>query len=381
MVDGETTVSAPLAAFFNLSAGYRPYKTMAMQASNTGQMTSRWAMPLGSKYSISLRNLAEKPINAEITLGVDDAVAPSPYRFRCAYQEETINTRPFRDMTFLDARGEGLLVGTSLHIVNPVSDWWGEGDEKIRVDGEPFPSTFGTGTEDYFGYAWSSNGLYQHPFMAQIQCDGPGTFGHSQVVRWHIEDPIPFTKSIKFDMEAWHWKEVVCTWERAIFWYGSVGARNAAQSDIALRPLRQVELGSSVKGATEGEDLPYRISGGKAEKQEGFAALSKGRQLWWMDAAFGDKLVLDLKGVKPGKYSVTGNFCHAPDYGIHQLQIGGQELGKIDFWASGVQWRKLDFGVIDVKAGDKLTVTCLGNRQEAIPRRMFGLDYLLFDPR
>lgn len=27
--------------------------------------------------------------------------------------------------------------------------WWGEGDEKFFVDGEKFPSTFGTGSEDY----------------------------------------------------------------------------------------------------------------------------------------------------------------------------------------------------------------------------------------
>jgi hypothetical protein len=29
--------------------------------------------------------------------------------------------------------------------------WWGEGDEKFFVDGEQFPSTFGTGSEDYVG--------------------------------------------------------------------------------------------------------------------------------------------------------------------------------------------------------------------------------------
>lgn len=34
--------------------------------------------------------------------------------------------------------------------------WWGEGDEKFFVDGERFPSTFGTGSEDYIGYAWAA---------------------------------------------------------------------------------------------------------------------------------------------------------------------------------------------------------------------------------
>ena len=41
-----------------------------------------------------------------------------------------------------------------LHLINYHRGWWGEGDEKIYVDGEDFPSHFGTGTEDYYGYAW-----------------------------------------------------------------------------------------------------------------------------------------------------------------------------------------------------------------------------------
>ena len=43
----------------------------------------------------------------------------------------------------------------------------------MYVDGETFPSHFGTGTEDYYGYAW---GRYEpwinHPFVAQPIGDG-----------------------------------------------------------------------------------------------------------------------------------------------------------------------------------------------------------------
>jgi len=380
-VGADLTVSAPLSAFFNLNAGFVPYETMPMSVRRDGTMISRWVMPVDGSFEVSVTNLSGDPVEASIEAKVNRSAKPSPYRLRCAYTSETIPTRPFRDMTFLDAKGEGLLVGTSLHIVNPVTDWWGEGDEKIRVDGEEFPSTFGTGTEDYFGYAWSSSGLYQHPFMAQIQCDGPGTFGHSQVMRWHVEDPIPFNKSLKFDMEAWHWKEVICTWERAIFWYGSVGSTNAAQDVPVYSPLREVELGSSVKGAVEGEELPYKLTGGTAEKQQGFSELSKGRQPWWEDGAAGDRLTIDLKKVKPGKYALSGHFCHAPDYGIHQLKLDGTDLGQRDFYADKVLWKKIDLGEVTVSKGSKLIVTCLGNRKEALPRRMFGLDYLLFEPR
>ena len=68
-------------------------------------------------------------------------------------------TRPFRDWHVAGIQGQGHLVGTVLDVENPpAAAWWGEGDEKIYVDGEAFPSLFGTGTEDYFGYAWSTHG-------------------------------------------------------------------------------------------------------------------------------------------------------------------------------------------------------------------------------
>ena len=58
------------------------------------------------------------------------------------------------DWPFLKTEGAGRFVGLMLHVWNPRGAWWGEGDEKFFVDGEKFPSTIGTGSEDYFGYAW-----------------------------------------------------------------------------------------------------------------------------------------------------------------------------------------------------------------------------------
>src|SRR6185312_11027526 len=50
-------------------------------------------------------------------------------------------TRPFRDWHLGTLEGSGHQVGTMLDVENPPSvSWWGEGDEKITVDGEPFPA-------------------------------------------------------------------------------------------------------------------------------------------------------------------------------------------------------------------------------------------------
>ena len=76
-----------------------------------------------------------------------------------------------------------------LHIWNPQGGWWGEGDDKFFVDGEKFPSSFGTGSEDYFGYAWSSPVLFQHAYHNQTHNDG-GSKGHVSANRWHIPDAV-----------------------------------------------------------------------------------------------------------------------------------------------------------------------------------------------
>jgi hypothetical protein len=138
---------------------------------------------------------------------------------------ETIPTRPFRDWHIGTlSGGAGHLVGTVLDVENPPQTmWWGEGDEKISVDGETFPSIFGTGTEDYFGYAWSSTQTFAHPYHAQTRATGPGFAGQYSMNRFHILDPIPFTSSLRFDLEAWHWTDTALTLAATLYWYGRPG--------------------------------------------------------------------------------------------------------------------------------------------------------------
>jgi len=47
-------------------------------------------------------------------------------------------------------------VGDQVTVLNPDDGWWGEGDEKIYIDEDrdkKFPSHFGAGTEDFYGWA------------------------------------------------------------------------------------------------------------------------------------------------------------------------------------------------------------------------------------
>ena len=106
------------------------------------------------------------------------------------------------DWTLLVTQGEGRYVGTQLHVWNPRAGWWGEGDEKFFVDGEKFPSTFGTGSEDYFGFAWGAEDRVD-PFVQALHSQSKTEFPHINVNRWHIADNIPFQKSFEGDLEKY----------------------------------------------------------------------------------------------------------------------------------------------------------------------------------
>ena len=78
------------------------------------------------------------------------------------------------------------------------------------------PSTFGTGTEDYFGYAWGTPATFDSALQAQPRNGpagaigirpnkaGPGNTGHISNVRWQIADNVPFQKSFEAVVEKYH---------------------------------------------------------------------------------------------------------------------------------------------------------------------------------
>ena len=105
---------------------------------------------------------------------------------------------------------------------NSSSAWWGEGDEKIWVDDDTFPSLFGTGTEDYFGQAYCSPEIYNHPYRAQSLAAGgfSAAKGLFSLLRAHVLDPIRFSSKLKFNLELWHWDEAAqVTFDTVAYFY------------------------------------------------------------------------------------------------------------------------------------------------------------------
>lgn len=386
--DGQTTVVAPMGDFFGTAPGLNAYESLPLSVSKDGQLECRWFMPFQTSAEIRVRNCGGSPVTVrgEI-LSEPRAWTDATMLFHAKWRAEfDVPTEPKIDWNYLTAKGQGVFAGVAFAIDNPVKAWWGEGDEKIYVDGEKFPSHFGTGTEDYYGYAWCFPELFTHAYHNQTRCDGPGNFGRTSINRWHILDRIPFTKEFRFDMELWHWKNCLVNVSVIDYWYarpdGKDTFRPLSAADVALRPMKEYQA-PKVKGAIEGEAMKILQKVGTAEPQE-WDGTSGGYHLWWRDGhKTGDTLTLGFPVEKAGKYKVTAQFLKAVDYGVAQVAINGIKAGEpIDFFNNGVLVTgPVELGIFELKAGENtIAFTITGANEKAVRSYMVGLDYLLLAP-
>jgi hypothetical protein len=231
--DGEETVRAPLVDFFGTGPGWNPYTSLPMIVGEDGTLVCHFPMPFARTARLSLTRDAPGAVEISGAIVVDPAPFDDATLLFHAQRRpaESFATRPFRDWHVATLVGRGRLVGTVLGAENPPgAAWWGEGDEKIRIDGEAFPSWFGTGTEDYFGYAWSSLARFAHPYHAQTLAPATPFAGRFSMNRFHVIDPISFERDLVFDFEAWHWTDTRMSLEATLYWYARPGAADDFRS-------------------------------------------------------------------------------------------------------------------------------------------------------
>ncbi|MEW6741331.1 MAG: glycoside hydrolase family 172 protein [Planctomycetota bacterium] len=386
--DGFVTVDCPFGDFFGVAPDFTPYAAHPLGVTQDGTGYCHFPMPFAKGLEISLVNEGTQEIEIEGDFLFEPGdVSHLPLRFHADWHVVTeLPTQPRSDFVILDTQGKGRFVGCALTIANPVRNWWGEGDEHFYVDGEDFPSTFGTGTEDYFGYAWCCPDLFQHPYHNQPRCDGPGNYGYTSVNRFHILDQVPFLRSFRFDLEVWHWADCKIDMATTAYWYALPGTHTFTPVAVQQRLAREVPPlpMKRVAGAVEGESMTIIAkSAGDARPQEmaGFGPdWSHESHLWWTDAGEGATLDLELPVAEPGRYEVRAQFTKAIDYGIVQMSIDGTALGEpLDLYNDGVvATGELSIGTTELK-GPKalLRLTIAGANPNAVKRYMVGLDYVL----
>jgi hypothetical protein len=139
----------------------------------------------------------------------------------------------------LEAEGRGHYVGCSMSFLSLRSgeewDWYGEGDDMIFIDGEAFPPTLhGTGTEDYFNTAFCPTQSYSAPYHGVTLGGHENWSGPVSLYRFHIEDPVMFTTSIRVTIEHGHANKRSDDISSTAYWYQTL-----PQRPLLLAPVEQ----------------------------------------------------------------------------------------------------------------------------------------------
>jgi hypothetical protein len=126
----------------------------------------------------------------------------------------------------LETRGRGHYVGCHLDIdvfERQVNDWYGEGDDMIFIDDEPWPPRLhGTGTEDYFNTAFCPKQEFCAPYHGLTMYSGTEAWpwgGKNSMYRFHVEDPIAFERSIRVTIETGHANALANDYSSTAYWY------------------------------------------------------------------------------------------------------------------------------------------------------------------
>ncbi len=391
----EPSVWVPLGDFFGTAPGVNKYKSLPLGMTDDG-FYSFWYMPFANSAVIQIRNDGEKA--QTVMFSVTQAPLTKPIeklgRFHAKWHRDAfLPQEPGRDAsphcidwTMLKTEGRGRFCGVMLHVWNPRGGWWGEGDEKFFVDGEKFPSTIGTGSEDYFGYAWCNPTLFQNCYHNQTI--SMNNKGHVSVNRWHVTDNIPFQKSFEAAIEKYYPNGKPTLYAATAYWYQAAGQTDPYKSVPVTE--RKGYWGAikvfRVKGALEGEKLKVLSKTGGNPHQQDLSVFGSNwsgeAHLWWIDAKPGDTLEIAVPVEKTGTYRLKTQLTKAIDYGIHQLYLDGKKLGEpIDLFNNGViPTGALDLGVHKLEKGQHvLKVEIIGTNEKAEKKYMFGIDYLLLE--
>lgn len=383
--DEENAIWAPLGDLFGTAPDLNPYPGYPAGITKEGKAYLYWTMPFQREAVVRLKNLGDRAISGTGRFLIEPMEIPKEKMlyFHADWRYEG-KVSQF-DWPLLVSAGAGRYCGTALYVFNPQTGWWGEGDEKMWIDGENFPSTIGTGSEDYFGYAWCCPVPFFNAFHNQPLCEGPGNGNYTSVNRFQFFDNVPFHKSARITIEAYNRGSV--TYAATTYWYGSAGATTDSKPvDLAAIQWPEPFKPFKLEGAIEGEKLKLLSQNPKFEIGEqdisGHGQFSRGKQVWFRATASGATAEFAIPGdVKPGKYRATLWIVCSWDYGIVQWSLNGKPLGDpVDAFSPAVVAKKVDGGVVEIREGENRLDLKIAGKNEKSTGYFAGLDALKLEP-
>jgi len=334
--DGHKTpsVDAPIGDFFGVGHGYeRDLDSLVVRNASFGRARNcYWPMPFRKSIKITLTNEGKRRMTS-LYYHVDwqkHASLPEDIGYFHAYYRQAIPPPPGKNYTILDVRGAGHFVGSVLNIIQTQIGWFGEGDDLFYVDGEKTPRIEGTGSEDYFNDAWGlrpSDG----PWTGIPVAEGEGVGARLTGYRWHVPDPVPFTKSLQVEIEHAGWtytadgkarsgfEERLDYFSSVAFWYQKGVNEDLPEppygyARLPLGNAEQIEVENSIKDVTVKKGQP-------SVQKEVFWSKDL---LFFKAEAPGAKINVPIDVPRDGRYEVVAQVAQSPDYGDYVANLDGK---------------------------------------------------------
>ncbi len=389
--DGESSpsVEVPVTDFFGVGFGeYHEFVSLPVSMTSGGY-NCFWPMPFRRLARITVENRSTVPVEAvyfNIDIETHRQLPPDALYFHAQFRRAaSVQGKP---VTVLEATGRGQYVGTVLSMQPPRGRDMGflEGDERVSVDGEATPSVIGTGTEDYFSSGWYFlGGAYASPYNGAPIVDGKTA--RVSAYRWHIEDAIPFERSLRFEIEHGGINDLPnVDYSSVAFWYQTHPHAPFPPLPANLLPLEPMAAPRTT-GIIEGESLVAGAKTGDGAVSAQVMTAYQGEwsdlaQLFWSASKTGARLTLPIQAPAAREYELIGYFTRAGDYGDVQLSVNGQNLGPVvrGFSEKVSRSDAISFGRVALKAGTNEVVLQIVGKDPRSGGYLAGVDGFVLKP-
>jgi len=429
----EPAVWTPLGDFFGTAPGINRFKSLPTGMSDKG-FYAYWYMPFEKSARMTITNDGEKTRKLSFHVQHEQVASDTPLlRFHAKWHRDDysgVDKKRFThgdrwpDWPLLVTEGRGRFVGINMHIWNPnpfgrivkVLDadvneyppriydtmlaaaggwWWGEGDEKFFVDGEKMPSTYGTGSEDYFGYAWAAHDPVEYESaLANQPLNKNSSLGHVSNNRFQLADNVPFQKRFEAVMEKYHPNNWPLLYACTSYWYQTAGESDPygpvpVENRVDYYGQPDPSLLTPASGVYEAElHLSYNRR-----------AAQRLQRMSSEDGSWSNEFHLPWKGEVGGAFSVSfevaapykgplaTGLTMGPNYGVFDVLLDGKPLkAGVDLYSPNVTPSpRLDLGTVELSPGSRqLTFRLTGGNAQAkyIQQKllMLGIDYIALTP-
>lgn len=223
------SVEAPISAFFGCAydenfkdrdGNYIVLNSAKILTAPGRGFNSYWEMPFAKHCRITMENRGKKEETLYYMIsGWYGEIPQDAGYFHAAYRQEHPVTKG-RAYTIIDGiEGRGCFAGVTLATgMNGNNTCWVEGEAKMYIDNDQYPSMNYTGTEDYFcgSYGFGNDiilnryqtfsGMYTGLFA--IMGDNREFYNGQQrflLYRFHEKDPVYFSKNFKMTIDNLGW--------------------------------------------------------------------------------------------------------------------------------------------------------------------------------